>query len=827
MIPVPADVSRTVSPFPRAQSPGPIKTGRYTSLRRALGGLLGLVCLSLPARAAVDRSVLPIPPEVVPAVIARDAKDSTPGVARPLSAPAGAPNILVILLDDAGYGQSGTFGGLIETPTLDRLARGGLRYTRFHVTAMCSPTRAALLTGRNHHSVGMGTISNWSYEYPGYSATIPKSAAMISEVLRENGYATAAFGKWHLIPNPETTQAGPFDHWPTHQGFDYFYGFIGGETDQWHPEITEGTRPMEMEVPRGREGDYTLNENLADRAIRWINAEKSSAPERPFFIYYAPGATHTPLQAPAAWIARYHHAFDMGWDRYRERVLERQKALGVVPADTILTPRPPEIPAWDSLTADQRKLDARLMEVFAGFMAQSDHELGRVIDAVAALGQLDNTLIFFIAGDNGASLEGGPLGTSNLIARVNGIQETTAQMLAHYDDMGSAATTPFYPAGWGWAGNTPFQWGKRIASHLGGTRDPLVVFWPRGIKDPGGIRTQFHHVIDLVPTILEATGIPAPRSVNGVEQQPIEGTSMLYSFADPFAADRHTTQYFELLGNRAIYHDGWMAAARSGQLPWSITSTESLESEPWELYHLDRDYSEGMNLAASEPRKLETLKALFDSEATKAHVFPLSSTLAGRDGHVPLPPSGYRTYTYYAGTDHLYNATAPALENRSHRITASVDIPKGGAEGVLLAFGGRPCGFSLYLKDGRPCYVYNYFGQELTVVSGKTPLPAGPATVGIDFRYDGGGMGKGASVVLRVNGAEVSRARLEHTVPVEYSYDETMDVGRDCGTPVGDYPATFAFTGTLKRVDIVVGDVAEAERAALQSAKAHGEAIKE
>ena len=482
--------------------------------------------------------------------------------------PTGAPNVLLILLDDAGYGQTATFGGLIPTPTLDTLASRGLRYTRFHVTALCSPTRAALLTGRNNHAVGMGTIVNWANNYPGYNGSIPKSAAFVSEILRENGYATASFGKWHLIPDAETTLAGPYDHWPTHQGFDYFYGFIGAETDQWHPELTEGTHPQEMKIPPGRENDYTLNEDLADHARAWILQQTALAPDRPLFMYYATGATHAPLQAPRAWIDRFKGKFDMGWDKYREETLARQKQLGVVPADTVLTPRPAELPAWDSLSPDQKKVAARLMEVFAGYMAQADFEIGRVIETLRQTGRLDNTLIVYIAGDNGASLEGNLTGTDNIMEQINGLPSSASEILKHLDTIGSSGTNPHYPAGWAWAGNTPFQWGKRIGSHLGGTRDPMVVSWPGHILDPGGVRSQYQHVIDVMPTILQAAGVPVPNSVDGVAQQRLDGVSFAPTFKNAKAPGRNT-QYFEMHGNRAIYNDGWIAAQRSGLLPWA------------------------------------------------------------------------------------------------------------------------------------------------------------------------------------------------------------------------------------------------------------------
>ena len=461
----------------------------------------------------------------------------------------GAPNVLVILLDDAGYGQTSTFGGLIPTPTLDSLARNGLRFTRFHVAALCSPTRAALLTGRNTHAVGMGTITNLSSDAPGYTGAIPRSAAMVSEILRQNGYATASIGKWHLIPDPETTPAGPFDHWPTRQGFDYYYGFLGGETDQWHPELVEGTLPVRMTPPPGREHDYTLTEDLATHARSWLLRQKSLAPDRPVFMYFAPGATHAPLQAPRSWIERFKGQFDMGWDQYRRMVFERQKTLGVIPSNTVLTPRPSEIPAWDSLDADHKQVAARLMEVFAGLMAQADHEIGRVIDAFRQAGELDNTLIVYIAGDNGASLEGSLNGTDNVMELVNGLQAPTAEVLPRLDDIGGPTSNPHYPVGWAWAGNTPFQWGKRIGSHLGGTRDPLVISWPAQIRDAGATRAHYTHVIDLFPTILQAARVTPPQSVDGIPQQVIDGVSFFDVLSSATAPERHSQQYFGLHGN--------------------------------------------------------------------------------------------------------------------------------------------------------------------------------------------------------------------------------------------------------------------------------------
>ena len=745
-----------------------------------------------------NRTVLPIAPPPFRGTIGTTYSSSTPAPIAPITAPEGAPNVLLVLLDDEGYGQSGTFGGLIPTPTLDRLAAGGLRYTRFHVTALCSPTRAALLTGRNHHAVGVGVITNLATDFPGYTGSIPKSAALVSEVLRENGYATAAFGKWHLIPEKEDTPSGPYDHWPTHQGFDYFYGFLNGETNQWYPELTLGTQPVEMAAPSGRKADYTLNEDLADKAITWIKAEKSLAPDKPFFIYYAPGASHAPLQAPKAWIDKFHGQFDMGWDRYREMVIERQKKLGVVPADTKLTARPASIPAWDSLSADQQKVASRLMEVYAGFTAQSDHELGRVIDAIAAAGQLDNTLIIYIAGDNGASLEGGLSGTANSMAGVNGVPETTAYMMSILDQLGGPTTEPHYPVGWAWAGNTPFQWGKRFASHLGGTRDPMVVFWPKRIKDAGGLRYQFEDVTDVAPTILEAAGLPEPVEVDGVKQQRVDGMSMLSTFNSASAPSKRTTQYFEMLGNRAIYHDEWIAAARSGQVAWAYSpAPENMMQQPWELYDLSKDYSEADNLASQYPERLKQLQALFDQEAKRNQVYPLDPRFAGRQ---PRPTGTH--FTYYAPTGHLYLSLTPAYENRSFTVTAQVEIPKDGANGVLMADGGDGGGFSLFLKDGKPAFTYNFFRQHITTIAAPTALPPGVAKIVLKLDYDGGGKGKGAMITLLVNDQQVDQARLLQTVPAAFSFEDTFDIGEDSASPVGDYESPFPFTGTLDRVDL-------------------------
>jgi arylsulfatase len=714
-----------------------------------------------------------------------------------------SPNVLLVLLDDAGYGQASTYGGLVPTPTLDALAARGLRFTRFHVNALCSPTRASLLTGRNNHAVGMGTITNWSSDAPGYTASIPKSAAFVSEILRQHGYATAAFGKWHLIPDPETTLAGPFDHWPTRQGFDYFYGFLGGETDQWHPELVENTLPVRMTPPAGRERDYTLTKDLATRARAWLLRQQSLAPDRPVFMYFAPGAVHAPLQAPRQWIDRFRGAFDIGWDEYRRRVFERQKARGVIPADAELTPRPREIPAWDSLDPDRRTIAARLMEVFAGFLAQADHEIGRVVDSFKEAGLLDNTLIIFIAGDNGASLEGGLDGTDNIMEQVNGLQTPVADLLRHLDDIGGPLSNPHYPVGWAWAGNTPFQWGKRFGSHLGGTRDPMVVAWPGHITDPGQTRSQFAHVVDVFPTILEAAGIGQPHTINGIAQQAVDGTSFLEALTNPAAPERRLTQYFEMHGNRSMYDRGWMAAQRSSVLPWASSPPWDAASPPaWELYDLTHDYSEAHDLAAVDPQKLGELKRKFDEAAERNHVFPIDPRFGERAHPNPQPPGGRAFYTFYAGTTHLFDATAPATRNRTHTLTAYVDIPAGGADGVLVADGGTSSGYVLYIKDGRPSYTYNYFRREMTTITAPDRLAPGKSRIDLHFAYEGGGEGRGATVTLSVNGRKAGEAHLARTVPKIYSYDETFDVGEDTATAVGPYEAPFPFTGRIEKIEL-------------------------
>jgi arylsulfatase len=774
---------------------------------------------------APAQEVLPKPEAPFKGKIGRTYKDSQPDKIVVTKAPAGAPNVLLILIDDVGYGAWGTFGGQIPTPNLDRLAKTGLRYTRFHTTALSSPTRAALLTGRNHHSVGTGVIMEMGTAYPGYNDQIPKSAAMVSEILRQNGYTTAWIGKNHNVPDWETNVAGPFDRWPILQGFDHFYGFVGAEANQWAPALYRGNHLVEMEIPRGKEGRYTLNDALADETIKLIYQQKSVTPDRPFFVYYAPGATHAPHHAPKEWMDKFKGKFNQGWDNYREETYQRQLKLGVIPPDTKLTPRPKEIPAYDSLSPERKRIAARLMEAFAAYTAQTDYEIGRILDALEQVGQLNNTLVICIIGDNGGSLEGSLDGCFNELAPIGGFTEDPAYVLKHLDEIGGPKAYNLYPVGWAWATNTPFQWGKQVASHLGGTRNPLVIAWPDRIKDRGGLRSQFHHVIDIAPTILAAAGIPEPVEVNGVKQKPMEGVSMVYTFGDPNAEGTRKVQYFELLGNRAIYKDGWLASVRHGRLPWvmGIGSSKSFDEDTWELYDLRRDFSQYDDVAAKYPEKLKELQDVFWAEAEKYQVLPLDDRLTERfdPSNRPSLIAGRAVFTYFPGT-RIPDTSAAPTQNRSHTITAYLDIPKGGADGVLAAAGGVAGGFSFYVKNGKPVYEYNLVGVKRTKIAGTKPLAPGKNVVRMEFRYDGGGLGKGATVSLFVNDKKAGQGRLGTTQWVgKYSSDETFDIGQDTGTPASEaYRAPNRFAGTIEKVviDTQPADLTAADRQKLRAA---------
>jgi arylsulfatase len=731
------------------------------------------------------------------------AESDPPEFPRMAKPPAGAPNIVIILIDDVGYGQFGTFGGQTPTPALDQLAAEGLRYTRFHTTALCSPTRAALLTGRNHHSVATGVITEAATGYDGYTGMIPRSAGTVSQVLREYGYATSWFGKNHNTPDWETSLNGPFDHWPSGYGFDYFYGFNGGDIDQFQPTLYENHNL----VPSSTDPKYHLTTDLTNHAIEWLQRVRAIDPTKPYFLYMAPGATHAPHQVPAEFIAPFKGKFDAGWDVYRQQTLERQKRLGVVPQNTELTARPASLPAWESLSADQRRLFARMMEVFAGFTAQTDFEMGRLLNAVRAQPDADNTLIFYIVGDNGSSAEGGLVGLLNENSFFNGIPESLADNLKVIDELGGPKHFNHFPAGWAHAMNTPFQWTKQIASHLGGVRNPLVVSWPSRIHDRGGIRWQFAHVIDIAPTIYEAVGIQPPNSLNGVAQKPIEGVSMAYTFDSAQAVGRHRTQYFEMFINRGIYHDGWWAASRAG-IPWDPTPAPfDSDTLRWELYNIDKDYSQAHDLAAAEPARLRQLQDLWWAEASKYHVLPLdprkverlNAELQGR----PSPTAGRTSFTYYPGVTALPGGSAPNLLNKSWTVTADIAIPKGAANGVVWDMGALDGGFSLYVKNGKPVFAGNFLGRSYARATTAKALPSGHVMLRGEFAYDGGGMGKGATLSLYVNDQKVGEARMEKTHGLALGLGATLDVGMDTGSPADEaYQSPFAFTGTINTVKI-------------------------
>jgi arylsulfatase A-like enzyme len=749
-----------------------------------------------------DRTVLPIPEPQYPHSTVFDARNAVPPPRFEVKAPANAPNVLIVLIDDMGFGQSSAFGGPIHMPTVEQLANEGLRYNEFHTTALCSPTRAALLTGRNHHTNNMGSITETATAFPGNTGQRPNSVAPLAEMLRLNGYSTAAFGKSHETAAWEVSPSGPTDRWPTRSGFDKFYGFIGGETNQWAPLIYDGMN--QVEPPH--DPNYNFMTDMTNQAIAWVQYEKSLTPDKPFFVYFAPGATHAPHHVPKEWIAKYKGKFDQGWDKLREETLARQIKLGVVPAGTKLAPKPEAIKDWAALSADEKKLFARQMEVFAGFGEYADTEIGRLIAAIKATGQLDNTLIFYIVGDNGASAEGGMSGLFNEMTYFNGVRETVQDVLKHYDELGGPTTYPHYAAGWAVAGDTPFEWTKQVASSYGGTRNGMVIHWPKGIAAKNEVRSQWHHVIDIAPTILDAAGLPEPKSVNGTPQTPIEGVSMVYTFANANAPSRHTTQYFEIFGNRAIYNDGWLAGAVH-RAAWELKPRATLENDKWELYDTRSDFSLANDLAAKDPGKLKEMQDLFLKEAVKYSVLPiddrtlerLNAAMVGR----PDLMAGRTSLTVHEGMTGMSENVFINIKNRSHTITADVDIPKGGASGVILAQAGRFGGWSLYLKDGKPTYTYNWLGLQRYTVAAKQKLPAGKATIRFEFAYDGGGVGKGGTGTLFVNGKNVATARIEHTQCCGFSADEGADVGADEGTPVTEaYKVPFKFTGKIAEVTI-------------------------
>jgi arylsulfatase A-like enzyme len=788
-----------------------MRSRKFQAALLLCGFLLCEMTTSALAQASRTPAVLPQPEPPFSGTIGRTAKESKPDFPRGVEAPKGAPNVLLIMTDDVGFGATSTFGGPIQTPTFQHLADSGLRYNSYHTTALCSPTRAALITGRNHHSCASGVITEMATGCPGYNSLVPKSCGSVGEVLRENGYNTAWFGKMHNVPDWMSSQAGPFDLWPSGLGFEYFYGFLGGDSDQWHPALYENTTPIE---PYLGKPDYILDRDLADKAIAWMRMQHALAPDKPWFLYYATGTAHAPHHAPKEWIEKYQGQFDQGWDKVRAETLARQLKLGIVPPNTGLTKRPDAIPAWDSLSSDQKRLYAHMMEVYAGALSYADNQIGRVVDAVRDAGQLDNTLVIFLMGDNGASAEGSLQGTTNEVATAgNGVQEDLSFLLSMMDQLGGPLTYNHYPVGWAHAMDAPMQWTKQVASHFGGTANGMVVSWPARIKERGGLRSQFCHVIDITPTIYQAAGITPPAMMDGVKQKPLDGVSLAYTFDNASAPTRHTVQYFEMLGNRAIYKDGWMASTTPLRLPW--VTTVGAEPNPddfkWELYNINEDFSQSRDLTDKEPVKLKELQAAFDVEAKKYNVYPLDSSFASRvDPSIrPSLTRGRSQFTYYPGMIRIPEGSAPDFKNKSWTVAAEITVPESGAEGTLATIGGRFGGWALWLNGGKPEFAYAISNQPAHKfrIGASQPLSAGNHLVRVKFDYDGGGIGKGGTATLFVDEKQVAQGRIRRTVMVRFSLDETFDVGEDTGTPVvEDYAGKmpYAFTGTLKKLVVVL-----------------------
>jgi arylsulfatase A-like enzyme len=760
----------------------------------------------------VSRSALPIPERAHVGLTTFDAKDPATAYPpiEPLRPPAGAPNVLVVLLDDAGFGSSSAFGGPCETPTFERLAGQGLRFNRFHTTALCSPTRQALLTGRNHHAVGMGAITDVATSAPGYNSMRPTSAAPLAETMKLNGYSTAQIGKCHEVPVWELSPMGPFDRWPTGSGFEYFYGFVAPETNQYNPALYDGVTPIEP--PKTAEEGYHLTEDLADKAITWIGQQKSLMPDKPFFMYFAPGATHAPHHSPKEFSDKYKGRFDAGWDAIRDETIERQKELGVIPADAELTARPEEISAWADVPEELKPVLARQMEVYAGFMEHTDHHVGRLVDSLSDLGILEDTLIYVMVGDNGASAEGTPNGTFNELISLNGAAEAESAefMAARIDEFGTPAAYNHYAVGWAHAMDAPYQWTKQVASHFGGTRNGTIVHWPNGFEARGEVRNQFHHVIDVAATVLDTAGLPAPTFVNGIQQMPLHGVSMTYCFDDADAPEARETQYFEMFCNRGIYHQGWTAVTRHS-IPWAFKAElPDFDNDEWELYDTSTDWTQAHDLAAEHPEKLAELQRLFLIEAVKYNVLPLddrrierfNSDLAGR----PVLVKG-NSQILYGGMGRLAENSVLNLKNKSHSVTAEIVVPEDGGHGVLIAQGGAFAGWSLYLHDGKPKYCHNFAGLQRFYVEADTDVPVGEHQVRMEFEYAGGGLGKGGTATLYIDGNQVGEGPIAATVPMLFSGDETCDVGYDSGTPVSDdYTSQDGhFNGKIKWVQLDAG----------------------
>jgi arylsulfatase len=777
-------------------------------------GVLG----SASATTTIPGNRLPPPPPKFGGVIKESYKNSKPWWPPRVVPPKGAPNVLLIMTDDQGYGVSGTFGGVIPTPALDRVAKAGLRYTHFNSTALCSPSRAALITGRNHHAVGFGVIAELSTGFPGYDSIIGPENATIGTILRDNGYNTSWFGKNHNTPGFQYSVAGPFDQWPSGMGFQYFYGFMGGETDQWTPYLFQDHTQI---FPWVGKPDYNFTTDMADEAIKHMNRLNAVAPDQPFFVYYCPGGSHSPHQPKKEWADKFKGKFDMGWNAMREQIFANQKKLGVIPANTELTRWPDDLPKWETLSADEKKLFARQVEVFAGYTAYTDHEIGRVIQAVEDLGKLDNTLLIYIYGDNGTSPEGTLLGTPNQWTAYNGILDfPVKEQLKFYDAWGSHMTYPHMAVPWSWAFDTPFKWTKQIASHFGGTRQGMAISWPARIKDVGGVRPQFHHLIDIVPTILEATGVKAPEEVDGIKQKPIEGVSMVYTFdkANANAPSTRKTQYFEMVSNRGIYHDGWYANTHPPVGPWVLNAPmPAVNDYKWELYNLKEDFSQAHDLAAKMPEKLKEMRALFVQEATKYQVFPLDNQAFARAlAPRPSTTAGKTVFTYSGHMAGIPPDNAPNILARSFTITAEVDVPEGGGDGMIVTEGGRWGGYGLYLLKGKPVFTYNWLILERFRWEGQQALAAGKHTVVFDFKYDGPGVAKGGTGVLKVDGQEVAKRTIPHTISFLMVADETFDIGSDTRTPVDDkdYQVPFRFNGKIDKLTFKLGEeqLSEADR---------------
>ena len=765
--------------------------------------IFGIIALSGAQTLLAEEVVLPKPEAPFGGEIGATRKESIPAWPKQLAPPLGAPNVVVIVLDDVGFGAASTFGGPAATPGLDQLANTGLRYNQFHTNALCSPTRASLLSGRNHHQAGFGTITEGATGYPGYNGIWGKNVVSVGDVLKRNGYSTAAFGKWHNTPQGEVSAVGPFDRWPTGLGFDYFSGFHGGETSQWQPQLYRNTLAVQPKATP--EQGYHLTTDLTDEAIQWLRQHESLAPQKPYFLYFATGATHAPHHVPKEWVAKYQGKFDQGWDKLREESFARQKQLGVIPANAQLTPRPKELPAWDSLSADQKKLYARQAEVYAAFLSHTDYEVGRLLQSVRQGPQGDNTLVFYIVGDNGASAEGTLDGSESNLAAFTGFKDDVQTQLKHIDELGGPLHDNHFASAWAWGNDAPFQWTKQIASHFGGTRNPLVVSWPAKIKDKGGLRSQFSHVSDVAPTIYEAVGVKFPDVVDGVKQVPLAGSSLAHSFDNANSPTTHRTQYFEMFGNRGIYQDGWVAAARHS-VPWDwLTRTDDFGKDVWELYHVDEDFSEAKNLAEENPDKLKELQEAFDREARKNNVYPLSSgnilELAGADQ--PSLSKGRSSFTYYNGTVGIHNVNKPQVRGKAFRIEATADIPAQGAEGVLLADGGRHGGYTLYVKGGKLVFENNFVGKSRDIIASTESIPTGKVKLAVEFTPEGTGFFTGGTAKLFINGSAAGEGKIQRAGA--WLSFEPLDVGQENGSPVSlAYQPPFKFTGNLEKVDFVV-----------------------